>query len=143
MKVLLKPVNPDDIKKIFSWRNQPSVRNNMFDTKEIPWEEHLNFWNKRLAVENLSFIIQADGQEVGLVRVDERPGGHEVDIFLDSSAQGRGIGRVALAELFEIVKKRGIKRLIAQIKCGNDASRSMFEKSGFKERSAVYEWEII
>jgi phosphinothricin acetyltransferase len=61
----------------------------------------------------------------------------EVSAYVDRSAQRTGLGRVLYTELFERLRRRGFRLLVAGITLPNDASVGIHEALGF-ERVGVY-----
>ena len=117
---------------ILVWRNEPEVRAGMFDDRVIDAEEHGRFWSRRLEAGAPAFVIEADGEACGLVRLDLTAQDAEVDIFLPTRAQGCGYGTAALKAAATNARALGIRRLVARIKPDNVRSRRAFEKSGFR-----------
>lgn len=56
----------------------------------------------------------------------------ESGIYVDSTAQGRGIGRQLLSAHLELLERRGFVTVIAGIALPNEASVALHEKLGFK-----------
>ena len=56
----------------------------------------------------------------------------EVSAYVDRSAQRSGIGRELYSALFERLKKRGFRLLVAGITLPNDASVGIHEAMGFE-----------
>ncbi|MEK6979790.1 MAG: GNAT family N-acetyltransferase [Candidatus Micrarchaeota archaeon] len=134
----LRPVREADIKKIFEWRNDQSVRANSFQTSEIKWEEHTDYWEKRLRNrKNYSYIVVFEGKDSGLVRLDNQDGDagtYEANILISPEFQGKGVGIASIAEIKKISARLGIKKLIARVKPGNIPSQKIFEKNGFVKK---------
>jgi RimJ/RimL family protein N-acetyltransferase len=144
MDVSLRPVKKKDIETIYSWRNRPEIREMMFDSRPISLEDHRAFWKKVLDDKTaMSFIITYGKEPVGVVRLEKNGNLYEVDIFLDPSAQGKGIGSEALRLAVEAAKGMGIRKLVAKIKKGNAASHKAFLKNNFKERYLYYERDVL
>jgi L-amino acid N-acyltransferase YncA len=61
----------------------------------------------------------------------------EVSAYVDRSAHRTGLGRRLYAELFDRLKSRGFRLLVAGITLPNDASVGIHEALGF-ERVGVY-----
>ena len=142
-KVNLRPVEKKDYRKIFEWRNEPEVRRGMFITRRISWREHKGFWDNLLKNKNrFAFVIELAGQDLGAVRLDRAGGVAEVDIFVSSKYQGRGIGTNAIKEVEKKAKELNIDKLIAKVKPGNKPSIKMFENCGFKLKRLYYEVEV-
>ena len=143
MQITLRAVSEKDLKKIYDWRNQPSIREASLTTHEISWEEHQKYWNSRFQnAEAYSLIIVLDRTDVGLVRLDHLKNSYEVHILLSYGHQGKGIGSKALEEAKEFAKSKGIAKLCAKIKPDNIASQKIFEKNGFSKAGSGYECKL-
>ena len=142
-KVNLRPVEKKDYRKIFEWRNESKVRRGMFITRRISWREHKRFWDNLLKNKNrFAFVIELGGQDLGVVRLDRVGSIAEVDIFVSSKYQGRGIGTNAIKEVKKKAEELNIDKLIAKVKPDNKPSIKTFENSGFELKHLYYEVEI-
>jgi RimJ/RimL family protein N-acetyltransferase len=138
-------VKSKDIKQIFEWRNEPGVRENSFTSHKISWEEHQDYWKKRLERDSFyTFIVVADKNEVGLLRLDpaEKDKEYEVHILISSVYIGQGFGQEAISAAIKFAKKTGIKELIAKVKPDNIPSKKIFEKNGFEESRGLYRFHL-
>jgi RimJ/RimL family protein N-acetyltransferase len=143
VQVGIRPVKEGDIKKIFEWRNEPQVRKGMFISKRISWKTHRKFWDNLLKNKNrFAFVIRAGDQDVGVVRLDKVGDIAEVDIFISSKYQGRGLGTNAMNEIKKRAKGLNISRLTARVKPDNERSMKMFENCGFRKKYLYYEAKI-
>ena len=143
--VKLRSVQENDLKAIFSWRNQTKVREMMFDSTELNWETHYSFWMKLLKDDLVvAFVITAHGESCGVIKLDLNKSKTigEVDIFINPIFHGRGIGQKALKELIENLKDKTIKKIIAKVKPQNIGSERMFKKLGFSLNYFQLEYEI-
>ena len=57
----------------------------------------------------------------------------EVSVYVDSNAQGRGLGRSLYRELFARLEGRGFRRLLAVVTLPNEPSIALHEAMGFRE----------
>jgi phosphinothricin acetyltransferase len=62
----------------------------------------------------------------------------EVTAYVDRAAHGTGLGRLLYTELFERLRRRGFRLLVAGITLPNEASVGLHEALGFKP-VGVYE----
>ena len=105
-----------------------------FET-ELP---SLEKWDRNHLPECRLVILNGD-EIVGwaaLNRVSHRPvykGVAEVSIYIKTSAQGRGAGRVLLTELIKCAEKAGFWALQGGIFPENIASIKLFSSCGFRE----------
>lgn len=144
MKITFRKATAADIPTIYSWRNHPAIRKWMFVSKRIPWNEHVRFWKKRLRQRNrFSWIVQADGRDCGVIRLDPDSRNrrtYEIDIYLDPSYHGRGIGSKVLAAVKRMARRKGITTLFAAVKPANVRSQKIFEKNGFVLQKYEYHY---
>jgi GNAT superfamily N-acetyltransferase len=54
-----------------------------------------------------------------------------VAVFVDPRWRSKGVGRSLIAELLEIARRRGIRRVSAEVHPGNSAIERTLESSGF------------
>ncbi|MCX8175509.1 MAG: GNAT family N-acetyltransferase [Candidatus Micrarchaeota archaeon] len=143
MSVSLRPASHSDIRKIYEWRNHPSVRKNSFQTKKINLREHIAYWERRLKDSNRhSFIIVSGKDDCGLLRIDPCQDVHEIHILIAPEYQGRGIGALAVALAKQKAAELGIRKLIARVKPGNIPSQRIFLKNGFSGGPEIFECKL-
>ena len=130
----LRPVLESDGPLLWRWANDPMVRLASFHTQPIPWEDHVEWFRKKLGDSNCRIsIILRDGMPIGQIRsqVDDQ-GTAEVHISIAQEHRGRGIGRRAIQLACEELFQEGLaRRIIARIKLENLASIQSFESAGF------------
>ena len=144
MTLTLRPVKKKDYETILEWRNDPDVRINSLTQHIISIDEHIEYWNDFLKNEtNFAFIAIHDNNDIGVLKlknIDKTT--YEIDIFLSKSYRNRGLGSQILKIAKEVTLQKGIKKLIAKIKYGNEASKKAFEKVGFSPKLIYYEAEV-
>ena len=125
--IRVRPATGDDCRTIWLWRNDPLTRAMSRTPDMVPWETHQTWFSKALADPARTILVgEAAGEAVGMVRLD-RGGETDVSIDIAPSHRGRGFGRA----LLEAALKGVAERLVADVKCENAASRSLFERVGF------------
>ncbi len=144
MEVTLNPVKREDYEKIFEWRNEPDVRGQMFNQKVVSWDEHEKFWNDVISDDSKrhGFIINVEGKDCGVIRLDISNDMAEVDIFISKKFQGVGVGQKALEKGIQKAKEMNIRTITARIKSNNEASPKIFEKNGFVPKYIFYELRL-
>ena len=138
-RLRLRPVQSLDRRQLWTWANDPSVREGAFSQAPIPWEDHCRWFDDRLANPRGTHFIAFDLEDrpVGQVRFD--PLGEEasmrkteISISLDQTARGSGLGtdllRLACDRLFRTSETETIRALILP---DNHASIRAFEKARF------------
>jgi UDP-2,4-diacetamido-2,4,6-trideoxy-beta-L-altropyranose hydrolase len=144
MKLNLRPVEKKDYEKIFEWRNDPDVRINSLTQHIISIDEHIEYWTEFLKNrENFGFIIVHSNEDIGVLKLKYiNKTTYEIDIFLSKSSRNKGLGPQILKIAKEVAVQKGMKKLIAKIKYGNEASKKAFEKVGFSPKLIYYEAEV-
>lgn len=133
-ELTLRGATPADARLLWSWVNDPEVREASFSSAPIPWPEHRRWLAGRLSDPGARIYVALDavGEPVGQIRFEGCHDVAELAVSLSREARGRGIGPVLIAEgarrLFEETAARGID---AFVKTDNDASRKAFRSAGF------------
>ena len=85
-------------------------------------------------IASLKFTIRENDTDKAVGRIDLEPEseGWSLGYWLGREYWGKGIMSWACKEILEISRKRGIKKIFANPKCDNWASRKVLEKNGFK-----------
>jgi len=123
-----------DAKNIFQWRNHPLVRKNSTNHGVINWEEHSEWFNKRLNnLDGPLLIGEIENKPVGVVRFDISKSNAEVSIFLVPDIHMKGIGGYLLekAEIWLSVNFPNIRKLHAKVLSNNEPSKRLFEKLNY------------
>ena len=132
--LLLRRVEPGDFKILWEWANDPLVRQSSFDVDSIPWEEHLEWCNRKIADASCYFYLVGfqSGEPVGQVRFDIENHEAIVSIGLASCQRGRGLGLAVLLKATALFfENSNSKKIHAFIKPTNHASMRLFEAAGF------------
>jgi RimJ/RimL family protein N-acetyltransferase len=137
----LRAAQEADCRLLWSWANDPEVRNASFSADPIPWETHTSWFNGRLADRRSGdamcriFIAESDNRvPVGQIRFDFRPDKDwDVGISLSKSVRGFGLATELITSgVQELFKKHGPRRIHAYVKPQNLASVKSFERAGFQ-----------
>ncbi len=134
----IRDANIDDMEQYFKWANDESVRANAFNTEDIPWNDHVTWFKKKLSNNHSRmYIFEIDDRGVGQVRFDkENEDVWDIDYMLDEDFRGFGLGSKII--------DRGLKKLIfeekrvkvqAFVKTDNTPSEKVFEDLNFKKHN--------
>ncbi|MEC3976308.1 GNAT family N-acetyltransferase [Amycolatopsis sp. H20-H5] len=77
-----------------------------------------------------TYVIEVDAWPVGAARLEKVPGGVEAGIWIGRSQRGRGVGKLAAAELLELAKADGAERFVASTTEDNLAARKLLTGVG-------------
>lgn len=133
--ICLRLATAHDSKVIFDWRNAASVRQHAFNSQLISWQDHVAWYQKKMAdpLTRLWIIEDASNKPVGQVRLDaDGEGKAVITISIDDANQGKGYGQQALRlACTRYSQEHPRVEIQAFVKKGNIASLRVFEKSGF------------
>ena len=129
----IRPARPQDVRSVWTWRNDPAARAMSLDAQPIPWQTHRAWYEERLASPDTLMLIASVGdQAIGVLRFDRSGETAEVSIAIAPERRGQGWGRHLLRQGCEIVQRNGFARYLeARIRPENTASRRIFEAAGF------------
>ena len=134
--VTLRSVRLDDCPDLWEWRNDLETRRNSVVAEEIPWSDHLRWFNASVAnPDRLIFIGELSGNKCGMVRFDRLHtprNAWEVSIVISPRLRGKGLGGVALAKACaEMAARHSECVFAAKVRPRNIPSIRMFERCGF------------
>ncbi|NFA59979.1 GNAT family N-acetyltransferase [Clostridium sporogenes] len=135
MNTILRDVTEKDIDLLFNWVNDTSVRKNSFNTKIINYEEHKEWFEKKIIAEDsYMFILEINSIPVGQIRVDIQEKAGIIDYSIDKNYRAKGYGLLILIKLEEkiIDSISELEKLVGKVKNGNIASQQSFLKANYK-----------
>ncbi len=139
-EVLLRRAVSDDLEFLFQLRNEPSVRESSFNPKEITLKAHSDWYIQKLNDLNTHFfVILANGEKVGQIRVVIEGGCGVISIATVKEHRGRGYGRRAIQDTCKLIFSEDprIEEMIAYIKLDNTTSLKVFSKAGFSQEDVI------
>ena len=129
-----RPAINSDSKKLFDWKNDIEVKKNSFHSQEVSWQEHRDWFMKKLKDENSRiYILFSHTAEVGQIRFDRAGSTGVIDISIDSQHRLNGYGSEALRKLSLKMLDGWINKVTGYVKKSNAGSYKSFKKAGFKE----------
>ena len=128
-----------DARDIFNLSNDNAVRRNSFNTSQIPWNDHIIWFNNKIQSQDcIYYVIRDDaGQFIGQVRFDKSESEKEHDgwvisISLCKEYRGKGLGTMLLKNSTQkAIEFCEIKKIYAYIKEINQASLKSFFNAGY------------
>lgn len=148
-KIVFKELNDTtkQYEKIYSWCSNPFVYK-YFEQRKLSYEEIVNKYKKRLRknAHTKTLIINYNDIDIGIIQYsrvlmdDIRrfnlfnfDNCYQLDIFIgEYNYLHKGIGKLALKELINILTKKGINNYVAFIEEDNVNSIKCFSKLDFK-----------
>lgn len=134
----------EHIELIYNWRNQPFIREVMYNSDFIKWEDHVN-WLRSVFQDEMKFIKVLYYKDVpyGIANfhlTNKVSGFGEWGFYIGDKNAPRGMGKVLaysmLNFLFEEVK---IRKVCADVLDFNRVSLNFHEKVGFKQDGILRE----
>jgi len=132
----LRPVCRDDCKLLWEWANDPDVRMASFSSEPIPWEQHVEWFNRRIDDPNCVIYIALNSQNVpiGQVRYDIQGTDAVISTSVGGRFRNRGYGSLIIKKSCEnLFYATDIQTIHAYVKADNEASARAFRKAGFKD----------
>ena len=128
----IREANESDAKLIFNWSNDPLVRAQSFQPNIIEFENHKNWFNKKLQSDNsLLLISEVDEKNIGLVRFEVENDKCIIGILVDEKFRGKGYASLMLINSSSYYFNRFSTPIYAHIKESNTSSIRCFEKAGY------------
>jgi RimJ/RimL family protein N-acetyltransferase len=141
--VRLRPATDEDVDLVFAWANDPATRAASFRSGEIPYEEHVAWFEAQLArTDRNPRIAELGGAPVGFIRLDRsdaREGLCIISVNLAPTARGRGLGAQALAAATHEAARLGFDTIHALLRPENEASARAFQSAGYVELPGTHE----
>jgi UDP-2,4-diacetamido-2,4,6-trideoxy-beta-L-altropyranose hydrolase len=138
--IALRLAEPADCERVYEWNFAPDVRAQSKNPQPVSLAEHARWYANRIQ-RDIMWIVELDGEPVGVVRLDPEPAGARISIALAPTSRGHGIGRRAIS----LAKSLWAGPIVAEVSLTNTASRLCFEACGFiaapsHDNLVTYHW---
>ena len=135
-EIRVRVAQHSDSKVIFEWRNDEQTRQMFRDSEVVKWDKHCSWFAATLQNSNCCLLMcySEQANNIGVVRFNVEDDSAEVSINLSPSERGKGFAPKCLSLAIDFFQKEysSVRKLIAEIKISNAASKKSFEKVGFK-----------
>jgi RimJ/RimL family protein N-acetyltransferase len=138
--------NEADMKIYYNWATDPSVRENSFISEPISFENHQNWFNKKIKDETCFMLIFENHikKPIGQVRIQKQD---ETTALIGISNDFNYRGKGYASEMIKVATGEFLKQnsqicISAYIKIENKASEKAFQKAGY-ELDVVLEYNGI
>lgn len=136
-QLILRIVLPTDIHILFELANDTTTRENSFNTNEITWQEHEQWFNSKLQDKDCRMYIAQDGGEsvVGQIRVERKDCTGIISLNVSSEHRGQGHGTEMLCQIIKLYEQGtfSVCQMSGRVKISNIASQKAFLKANFIE----------
>ena len=136
----LRPARFSDLWLYHWWANDPQVRQQSFNSDEIPLSEHRSWFVDRIGSTSTLFRVLEDGEglplgQIRFERFAQNDSRAVIGFSLDRLARGRGLGLLLLQlGLAELERHWGPScEAYAEVRSENHASCRTFVRAGFEE----------
>ena len=137
VKLQLRDAEENDADLLWRWVSEPAVRTASFSSDPISWEEHREWFTRKLRDHNCFIFIAMDHQKepVGQARFDLlNPDEAEIDVSISSANRGAGLGSLMIDIGFEkLMSITSVRTVHAFIKPENTASIMAFARANFED----------
>lgn len=135
----------DDSKKIFQWRNHPSIREVSRSANVIDWHDHQSWFASVLINPEKKLLIgERLESPVGVIRFDKQNDEVEISIYVVPESASPGLGRSLLlsAERWLAENHPEIHKIHAHVLGKNVRSQRLFSGAGYQIESTYYIKEL-
>ena len=144
--IYLREAEKSDLDLLFTWANDPAVRQNSFTTDQIPYKVHRKWFDHMMSdAMVLQYILMDDEVPVGQIRLNIDNDSAEIGYSIAAEHRGKGYGHKVLQLITKVVKEHHpeIRTLIAKVKPENAASKKLFEGEGYEMKYLSYTLNTI
>ncbi len=126
----------NDAELLFNWANDEKVRANAIRPQKITWDNHIKWFNHKLASSNYFLILEKDAIPVGQIRFDfdGEENGWVISYSISSENRGKKLGKAIVVLGMKYINKFPV---IAYVRPSNLPSLKIFESLQFKKNSEV------
>lgn len=134
---LIKATN-SDVQLYFNWANDPVVRANSLNSEPIPFENHVNWFTKRVQSETCHLLLLVSSSEkIGQIRLEQEGELWNINYSIALEYRGKGMGKKIVALAMDLFPEY---HFLARVQHTNNASLKVFDSLNFKR---IVEEEIV
>lgn len=144
MNYELVDITTDDLTMIFNWRNQHHIRQVMYNSEIIRWEDHLK-WYEKLANNptKISKIFKVNNEPFGILNInniDLELGQCEWGFYVGANNSPKGTGLLlGYASINYIFTNFKMSKIHAEVLHSNQISQKFHQRLGFSLDKIVQE----
>lgn len=136
-KLSVRQATEKDVRLIWEWRNDPSVREQSLSKDLIPWKDHSLWYTGKLNSPGTRiWILSYKGRAAATARYDRRSrGSAELSFFVGPKFRGNGLGSAVVEKTIPLcARELKTQTILAQVKEDNLISRTLLDHLGFEEK---------
>lgn len=134
MKLTLRKCTQNDIDIMYKIANDPTVRENAFNTAPIIYENHVKWYKDSMDnAKRKMYIAEDSGTIVGQIRLDIQKDKSVISYAIEKENRNKGYGSEVLKLIKIEAMKNNISMLEGLVKKNNIASIKAFRKNKFIE----------
>lgn len=133
-QVYLRSAIPEDVDLLYEWANDVDVRANSFQTQQISYENHLQWFDLKMKDVNCHILIGMVKEEsIGVIRFECSEDQGIVNYSIAAEKRGLGYGKQLVEQGLQYATHQipMMTCIFAQVKASNTASCRIFEALGF------------
>ncbi|MFZ0862832.1 MAG: GNAT family N-acetyltransferase [Candidatus Sulfotelmatobacter sp.] len=136
--ISLRQARPDDMERIFHWRNNPFLMKRSTTQVPVSWEEHRAWFTRALNnPDQLIFIVVQRDEPIGQVRFDRNKDRAVISVYLVEERTGKGLGIEAIRQGTRAAfQEWNLTKVVACIRHDNVHATRAFAKAGYTESKA-------
>ena len=131
MKIKIKKASINDASFFYELRNEKSARKNFFNTKNIKYNDHLKWYEKKIKKKNTIFLVALsnNSEKIGTVRYETNKIFTDISINISKKFRNLGFGSKIIKESEKFLKKKTI--IISRIRSNNKSSIKIFKRNNY------------
>jgi L-amino acid N-acyltransferase YncA len=145
-EVTIRRMDPEDQDKILTFATKLPEEDLLFLRTDITDRQAVKLWAENVKRGNTVTLLAEVGGEVAAyasvhleqARWTRRVG--EIRVNGSPRFRGRGLGKRLTAEIFELAKSLGLRKLSAMMTPDQVAARAAFERLGFRVEAILADW---
>lgn len=135
MQIHHRKAKISDLDLYFEWTNDPATRSNSFNTQEVDYQEHTNWFSRKVEDKNALLLVFENEENIPVaqIRIEQKTNENIIGISIDKNFRGLGLALPMLSNACEaFFTEFQAKNIHAYIKKTNLASLNSFKKAGFE-----------
>ena len=136
----IRPAVVSDRERVWRWRNDPVIKAYMFNTEEIPWAEHVAWFERTLGDKRKHMLVfESQDKPAGFASIYEFPHGMvaEWGFYKAPDAPvgiGKMLGAATLQYAFDVLS---LHKIYAQVLTFNQRSMDLHVALGFVQEGVL------